>query len=153
MESRTSGQQGQINAPLGPQCRRGTLDQAKYHPDHRQGSMEWAQEAGDTAMQGYLLLKKSQMAYDERDALRVLTLAQATTEGPWRLPVKARAEATQQEALGMAMLGEPIRTVEHKLGEAQQLLTKAADEEQHGLLGAYFSDHTLRLRNANCYTE
>ncbi len=26
---------------------------------------EWAQEAGDTGMQGYVLLKKSQMAYDE----------------------------------------------------------------------------------------
>src|SRR5262249_4228563 len=27
-------------------------------------AMEWAQEADDTAMQGYVLLKKSQMAYD-----------------------------------------------------------------------------------------
>ncbi|MBP2336409.1 transcriptional regulator with XRE-family HTH domain [Saccharothrix coeruleofusca] len=44
--------------------------------------MEWAQEAGDTAMQGYLLLKKSQMAYDDRDGLRVLTLARAAGAGP-----------------------------------------------------------------------
>jgi hypothetical protein len=43
--------------------------------------MEWAQEAGDTAMQGYVLLKKSQMAYDERDALRVSTLAEAARSG------------------------------------------------------------------------
>ena len=32
-----------------------------------------AQEAGDMAMQGYVLLKKSQAAYDERDATRMLT--------------------------------------------------------------------------------
>lgn len=115
--------------------------------------MEWAQEAGDTAMQGYLLLKKSQMAYDERDALRVLTLAQAAQAGPWQLPIRVQAEVTQQEALGLAMLGEPIRAVEHKLDDAGRLLTQAAGEEQHGLLGAYFNDYTLRLRNASCYTE
>jgi hypothetical protein len=34
-------------------------------------AMEWAQEADSAAMQGYVLLKKSQMAYDERDALRI----------------------------------------------------------------------------------
>jgi hypothetical protein len=69
-------------------------------------AIEWAQEAGDLAMQGYVLLKKSQMAYEGRDALRVLTLAQAAQNGPWRLPPKVRAEVAQQEARGLAMLGE-----------------------------------------------
>jgi len=31
-------------------------------------AMEWAQAANDTAMQGYVLLKKSQITYDQRDA-------------------------------------------------------------------------------------
>lgn len=113
--------------------------------------MEWAQEAGDTAMQGYLLLKKSQMAYDERDGLRVLTLAQAAGGGPWRLPAKVRAEVVQQEALGMAMVGEPLRAVEHKLDQARRFFARAAGEQSP--LGAYFGEHTLRLRDANCYTE
>jgi hypothetical protein len=43
---------------------------------------EWAQEAGDMPMQGYVLLKKAQMAYDERDGVRVLTLAQAAQMDP-----------------------------------------------------------------------
>jgi hypothetical protein len=83
---------------------------------------EWAQEAGDLPLQGYVLLKKSQMAYDGRDTLRVFTLAQAARHGPWNLPGRVRAEVTQQEALGMAMLGEPISAIEHKLDHARQLL-------------------------------
>jgi transcriptional regulator with XRE-family HTH domain len=115
--------------------------------------MEWAQEARDYPMQAYLLMKKSQMAYDERGATRVLSLAQAAQHGPWELPVKVRAEITQQEALGMAMVGEPMPKVEHKLDEAQQLLAKADGEEQPGVIGSYFTETTLRLRNASCYTE
>jgi tetratricopeptide (TPR) repeat protein len=115
--------------------------------------MEWAQEAGDTAMQGYLLLKKSQMAYDERDAVRVSTLASAAAEGPWRLPAKVQAEVVQQEALSMALLGEPMPAIERKLDRARQLFTKTPDERQHGTLGIYFTEHTLRLHTANCYTE
>jgi hypothetical protein len=117
-------------------------------------AMEWAQEAGDFPMQGYVLLKKSQMAYDHRDAVRVLSLAQAAQEGPWQLPGRVRAEVTQQEALGMAMLGEPLPAIERKLDDARQLLAQAtADGEQPGLPGAYFTDNTLLLRNASSFTE
>jgi DNA-binding XRE family transcriptional regulator len=35
----------------------------------RDRATEWAQEAGDWPMQGYVLLKKSQAAWDERDGL------------------------------------------------------------------------------------
>jgi hypothetical protein len=105
-------------------------------------------------MQGYVLLKKSQMAYDERDALRVLTLAEAARCGPWHLPTKVRAEVAQQEALGLAMLGEPMSTIERKIDDAHQLLTKAtADKEQDNTFGAYFTAETLSLRCATCYTE
>ncbi len=46
-------------------------------------AMEWAQAADDRELQGYVLLRKSQAAWDERDVVRMLTLAQAAQEGPW----------------------------------------------------------------------
>jgi len=115
---------------------------------------EWAQEAGDLLMQGYVMLKKSQMAYDARDALRVFMLAQAALEGPWRLSTRIRAEVTQQVALGMTMCGEPLPAVERKLDDARELLAEAAtDDEQPGLPGAYFTDTTLMLRTATAFIE
>jgi hypothetical protein len=115
---------------------------------------EWAQEAGDTGMQGYVLLRKSQMARDECDALRVWTLAEAAQCGPWQLSAKVRAEVTQQEAMGLAMLGEPMDRIERKLDDARALLAALdSEDEQPGLLGAYFTEGTLLLRSASCYTE
>ena len=81
--------------------------------------MEWAQEAGDTAMQGYVLLKKSQMAYDLREAHRVVTFAEAAQHGPWQFPRKVRAEVTQQQAFGLAMTGESLSKVEQKMDQAR----------------------------------
>ncbi|MFF7655508.1 XRE family transcriptional regulator [Streptomyces sp. NPDC007983] len=114
-------------------------------------AMEWAQEADDPAMQGYMLLKKSQMAYDDGDGVRMLTLAQAGQHERWQLPTRVQAELLQQEALGCAMLGEPISLIEQKLDTAHELLMRAVGEPS--ALGAYFSEHTLLLRNAVTYTE
>ncbi|UGT60768.1 helix-turn-helix domain-containing protein [Nocardia asteroides] len=74
-------------------------------------SMEWAQAACSLPMQGYVLLEKSQMAYETGDTGALLTLAQAADEGPWQLPARIKAEVVQQEALGKAMLGEPFTAV------------------------------------------
>ncbi|MEU2901119.1 helix-turn-helix domain-containing protein [Streptomyces sp. NPDC001273] len=115
-------------------------------------AMEWAQEADDAAMQGYVLLKKSQMAYDDRDALRVLTLAQAARHERWQLPQRVHAEVTQQEALGLAMTGEPLDAVKQKLDESRSLLTNMPSDDPNPL-GAYFAEDTLMLRNAVTYTE
>ncbi len=117
-------------------------------------AIEWAQEANDTAMQGYVLLKKSQMAYDLRDAHRVVTFAEAAQAGPWRFPGRVRAEVTQQQAFGLAMTGEPLSAVEQKMDEARELLASATpDDERPGPTGAYFTADTLLLRRATCYTE
>jgi transcriptional regulator with XRE-family HTH domain len=117
-------------------------------------AMEWAQAGGDTATQGYVLLKKSQMAYDLRDAYRVVTLAEAAQRGPWQLPLTIRAEVTQQAALGLAMIGEPMSKVQSLMDEARQLLARAEPEaEPEGPAGGYFTADTLRLRQAACYTE
>jgi transcriptional regulator with XRE-family HTH domain len=127
------------------------LSSATYWYDR---AMEWAQEAGNTAMQGYVLLRKSQMAYDVRDAHRVVTFAEAAQSGPWQFPLKVRAEVTQQAALGLAMVGEPTHQVERTMDEARALLAKAdTANEQGDPAGTYFTPDTLLLRRATCYTE
>lgn len=115
-------------------------------------AMEWAQAANDTAMQGYILLKKSQMAYEERDAHRVATFAEAAQQGPWQLPGKVRVEVIQQEARGLAMLGEPVRIIEQKLEQAQRLFTRAVEDDRPQF-GTYFNASALLLREASCYIE
>lgn len=85
--------------------------QSRLSGHWRDRAMEWAQEAGDWPMQGYILLKKSQAAWDERDGLRMLTLAQAAHDGLWQLPPQVQAEIAQQEARGLAMAGESSSAV------------------------------------------
>ncbi|MFD3596744.1 hypothetical protein ACFWU5_28860 [Nocardia sp. NPDC058640] len=115
-------------------------------------SMEWAQEAGSLPMQGYVLLKRSEMAYDSRDAGTLLGLARAAKDGPWQLPHRVQAQAAQQEALGLAMTGETVAAVEECIGRAEQLLAQADDTDDRGLV-SNFDENTLRVRAAVCYTE
>jgi len=115
-------------------------------------AMEWAQGAQDLPMQGYILLRKSQMAYSDREAGLVLALAQAASSGPWQLPCRVRAEVLQQEARGLAMTGESISLVERKLEEARALLGSGEDGAASAL-GAGYDEGTWRLRSASCYVE
>ncbi|WP_433261908.1 helix-turn-helix transcriptional regulator [Actinosynnema sp. CS-041913] len=119
----------------------------------RDRATEWAQEAGDTAMQGYVLLKKAQAAYDERDALRMLTLSEAAQAGPWRLPVRVRAEVAQQEARGHAMLGHDGALVARKLDQAHELLAEADEQVTESALGAHYNRTLLTMQTAICHTE
>ncbi|TCJ96311.1 helix-turn-helix domain-containing protein [Nocardia alba] len=115
-------------------------------------AVDMAQEAGNLPMQGYVLLRKSQMAYEERDGVRMLTLAQAAHQGPWQLPVKVRAEVIQQEARGLAMLGESLSVVERKLDDATAILTEDGSDENDSLTAGY-NEQTHLLRTASCYVE
>jgi transcriptional regulator with XRE-family HTH domain len=130
----------------------GALDQATYWYDR---ATEWAQEAHNPAMQGYVLLRKSQLAYDTRDPIRVLSLAEAAEYGPWQLPPDVRAEVAQQQALGLGMLGSPLDVVERQLDEAWTRLGQVVpdNERSHLLGGATLAEGTLRLRSAACYHE
>jgi tetratricopeptide (TPR) repeat protein len=127
-------------------------DLANYWRDR---AIEWAQVTGDTAMQGYVLLKKSQAAWDERDALRMLTLAEAAQEGPWRLPARVRAEAAQQQARGHAMLNGSLILVESKLSEARSLLDqdKAKADSPTTEVAAHYDEALFGLQVAICYCE
>jgi transcriptional regulator with XRE-family HTH domain len=120
----------------------------------RDRAAEWALEAGDWPMLGYILLKKSQSAWDERDALRMLTLAQAAQQRPWTLPTLVHAEAAQQEARGLAMTGERRDVVERKLDEARALFAGAgSDARAEGVPGRNYSEHLLSIQSAICYCE
>ncbi|MFE3178000.1 multiprotein-bridging factor 1 family protein [Amycolatopsis sp. NPDC059090] len=114
-------------------------------------AMEWAQAAGDSTMQGYILLKKAQVAYDERDPRRMLILTRAVRKGPWSLPQRLQAEAAQQEARAEAMLGASADQVNRKLDVAWKLLADAGPAESP--LGAHFNATLLNMQTAICYTE
>ena len=121
----------------------------------RDRATEWAQVSGDATMQGYVLLKKSQAVWDERDAFRMLTLAEAAQEGPWRLPARVRAEAAQQQARGHAMLNGNLALVESKLGEARSLLAqdRAISDTRTTEVAAHYDEALFGLQVAICYCE
>ncbi|MGW4591893.1 helix-turn-helix domain-containing protein [Amycolatopsis thermoflava] len=112
---------------------------------------EWAQEAGDAPMQGYILLKKAQLAFDEREPLRMLTLAQAAQQKTWSVPQRVQAEAVQQEARAEVMLGATAEAVRPRLDQARELLEGDAGENPS--LGAHYSHRLLTMQTAICYTE
>lgn len=114
-------------------------------------AMEWAQEAQDGSMQAYVLIKKSQMAYDSRELGRTRTLAEAAGVVSPDLRPSVRAEQLQQVALGLATHGEPLSVVERKLDAARQVLVDAEPGAEQS--GPGFFATTLDLRAAAIYTE
>ncbi|WP_157254900.1 helix-turn-helix domain-containing protein [Nonomuraea typhae] len=130
----------------------GDLSTATYWYDR---AIEWAQEADNGPMQGYVLLRKSQLAYDQRDAMKVLTLAEAAGLERWQLPNQVRAEVAQQQARGYAMVGEPMDRVERALGEAIRWLDRFESDPDKGgtQLGSNYSLIDLNLRAASCHIE
>ncbi|GAB1691286.1 hypothetical protein KRM28CT15_30890 [Krasilnikovia sp. M28-CT-15] len=108
-------------------------------------------EAGDFAMPGYVLIKKSQSAWDDRDARRMLGLAEAVQEGPWQLPTRVMAEAVQQRARGLAMLDARTQDVDDVLKRAEDLLVHGVDEGTE--LAAHYDIVLFRLQKAICLGE
>lgn len=116
----------------------------------RDRAMEWAQTAADSAMQGYVLLKKAQAAWDERDAVGMMAFVQAVQEGPWRLPPHVLAEAAQQAARAHAMLDQDVSAMETEIEQARELLTGAASPAG---IGPHFNKALFELQVAICYAE
>lgn len=127
----------------------GSPELADYWRDR---AMEWAQAAGDHPLQGYVLLKKSQTAWDQRDAVRMLTLAQAAQDTVWQLPARVRAEAAQQTARGHAMLGDSFALVERQLDAAQHLLTDESTPDGEDL-SSHYRTALFAVQTAICYHE
>lgn len=119
--------------------------------DHwRDRAMEWARERGDRQMEGYVLLRKSQAAWDERDGRRMMSLAEAVDGRRRDLPYRVQAEVAQQQARAMAMLGAGTVAVESKLDLARELF--ARDDEVTGLANHY-REPVLQAQAALCFTE
>ncbi|TCJ40108.1 XRE family transcriptional regulator [Parafrankia sp. BMG5.11] len=114
-------------------------------------AMEWAQEAQDAPMQAYVLVKKSQMAYDSRDLARTLTLAEAASRVCPAAPPSVQAELLQQEALALATHGEPLPVIERKLDAARVAFGETAPDTN--ATGLHITTATLQLRAAAVYTE
>ncbi len=108
-------------------------------------------QAADFAMPGYVLIKKSQSAWDDRDDARMLGLAKAARDGPWRLPARVMAEAVQQQARGLAMLGAGHRDVDDTLKEARAFLDLAAQDRTS--LAAHYDTVLFKVQTAICYGE
>jgi len=107
--------------------------QAGYWYDQ---AMEYAQLCGDMSWQGFVLLRKSQMAYESRSAHRVRLFARAAIQGPWHLPARFYAEALLQVARGDLMVGESV-----DLEDAVEQARDASGGED------------LPLREASCWIE
>ncbi|GAA0546936.1 hypothetical protein GCM10010172_30830 [Paractinoplanes ferrugineus] len=117
----------------------------------RDRASEWAMEAADYAMPGYILIKKSQSAWDARDATRMLGLAEAVQDGPWQLPARVMAEAVQQQARGLAMLQSSRTDVDDTLKRARDLLEQGPADKTP--LAAHYDAVLFRVQTAICYGE
>jgi hypothetical protein len=117
----------------------------------RDRASEWAMEATDYAMPGYILIKKSQSAWDARDASRMLGLAEAVEEGPWTLPARVMAEAVQQQARGMAMLKSSHAQVDDALKRARELMHEGTVDKTP--LAAHYDKILFEVQTAICYGE
>ncbi|MEV0949452.1 hypothetical protein [Promicromonospora sp. NPDC050249] len=107
--------------------------QASYWYDQ---AMEYAQLGGDMSMQGFVLLRKSQMAFESRAGHQVVMLSRAALNGPWQLAPHVRAEALLQATRGALMVGQQID------------LERALDEARSAAQGG-----GLMLREASCWIE
>ena len=124
----------------------GTPTLAEYWQDR---AVTWARDIGDFQLEAYVLLRKSQAAWDERDAGRMLALANLV--GRRRgLPYRLRAEVAQQQARAMAMLGSEPSTIERQLGRAQELFAR---EEATVGLSSQYREPVLQAQAALCLTE
>ncbi len=117
----------------------------------RDRATAWALEAGDYAMAAYVLVKKSQAAWDHRDAPRMLGLAQAVQHGPWSLPPRIRAEVAQQEARGHAMMEGRMTAADGLLAQARSHLAEEAAQPDG--IATHYGQALFSVQTAICYGE
>jgi tetratricopeptide (TPR) repeat protein len=109
-----------------------------------------AQETGDELMTSYILVKKSQQAGSEEDVRLAIAYARAAQASP-SLTATVRAVALQEEAQGLARLGEADEC-HRKLDQALMLAGKASEVDQEGP-ARYCIPEFIELARANCLLE
>ncbi|MEU7894231.1 helix-turn-helix transcriptional regulator [Nonomuraea sp. NPDC049152] len=120
--------------------------------DWTRRAAEWAHCAGDTQMAAYMLVRQSNIACLTDDYAAVVQLAAAARRRPAELEPKLSALAAQQQARGLAMLGEH--------SQAFDLLDQAAEALRdhphvtHSNVPVYlhyYDSDTLQEQSAVCY--
>ncbi len=127
----------------------GELD-AAMHWSRR--AAEWAQCADDPQMAAYMLIRQSNIAGLTDDHAAVVQLASAACRNPVGLEPKLTALAAQQQARGLAMLGEHDKS--HRLLDqaAETLRDHPQVTEPHVPVYLHHYDlDTLEEQSAVCY--
>jgi len=124
----------------------GVLDVGEYWQGR---ALEWAIERSDRQMEGYVLMRMSQAAWDERDGHRMLSLIEAAQGRRRDLPYWVQAEVAQQHARAFALLGAKSAVVEGRLDLAQELF---AQDEEHAGRTSRSREPLLQAQAALCFT-
>ncbi|HEX8348258.1 MAG TPA: helix-turn-helix transcriptional regulator [Actinoplanes sp.] len=119
---------------------------------HCDRASQWAQAAGDHQMVAYLLVRKSNIALLDGDAVDVIELAAAATRVPGPLSPRLLALAGQQQARGWALHGDAdqFRT---ELDKAADLLGRYPDDvdESAPVYLLHYDMDALEEQSASCY--
>ena len=113
---------------------------------------QWAQAIGDYQMVAYMLVRKSNIALLDDDAVNVVELAAAARKVPGPASPKLHALAAQQEARGWALAGEADE-FQHRLDTAANLLRDHPDDvdETAPLYLHHYDLDTLEEQSASGY--
>lgn len=103
---------------------RGDTTTAMYWSDR---ASQWAQAVGDYQMVAYMLVRKSNIALLDDDAVNVIELAAAARKVPGLISPKLVALASQQQARGWALCGDADR-FRTDLDTAADLLSRFPDD-------------------------
>ncbi|MGH3327943.1 MAG: helix-turn-helix domain-containing protein [Streptomycetales bacterium] len=113
---------------------------------------QWAQAAGDHQMVAYMLVRKSNIAVLDNDALSVITLAAAARKVAGPISPKLMALANQQEARGWALYGEANRFRANLDTAAELLSTQPNDVDVEAPIYLHhYNLATLEEQSASCY--
>jgi hypothetical protein len=106
-------------------------------------ALEWALAAGDAEHAAYVLMRQSSYAADTYDPERVIDLARASQEGPWKLTPGLKSLACRHEAKGHALAGD-LSACRRLLGDAEELFDARRAEDEP----PYARDHSMSFLQA-----
>jgi hypothetical protein len=113
---------------------------------------QWAQSVGDYQMVAYILVRKSNIALLDDDAVNVIDLAAAARRVPGAISPKLAALAAQQEARGWALHGDVDR-FRSDLDTAADILGRHQDDvdDTAPVYLRHYDLEALEEQSASCY--
>lgn len=127
----------------------GDAHAAMYWSDR---ATQWAQATGDHQMAAYMLVRKSNIALLDDDAVTVIQLAAAARKTPGPISPKLTALAAQQEARGWALHGD-VNHFRANLDTAANLLREHPEDvdDTAPVYLHHYDLNTLEEQSASCY--